>query len=74
MLPYQISASTIHRKIKKQHIKIINLKYQLQHGMINSSYQMDRRLYQINIHVYVNRIENTPELNLKLNLNINLNF
>ena len=34
-------------KYKKSHAKIINLKYQLQHGMNNLNYQMDHILYQI---------------------------
>ena len=35
------------RKKKKSHIKIICLKYQLQHGMENLNYLMDKILYQI---------------------------
>ena len=34
-------------KHKKTHTITINLKYLLQHGMINLNYQMDRNLYQI---------------------------
>ena len=34
-------------KHKKNHTTTINLKYQLQHGTINSNYQMDHILYQI---------------------------
>ena len=41
MLLYQILAYTIDRKIQKSHTKIINLKYQLQLGMINLNYSMD---------------------------------
>ena len=47
MLLYQILAYTIDRKIQKSHTKIINLKYQLQLGMINLSYSMDYVLQQI---------------------------
>ena len=32
---------------KKYHTTIINLKYHLQHGIINLNYQMDHILYQI---------------------------
>ena len=35
MLLYQISTFNIHGKILKSHIRITNLKYQLQHGMKN---------------------------------------
>ena len=35
------------KNIKKNHTIIINLKYKLQHGMINSNYLLDRILYQI---------------------------
>ena len=38
---------TIHGKILKSHAKIINLKYQLQHGIKNLNYLMDHILYQI---------------------------
>ena len=41
MLPYQISMITIQ---KKGHIKTINLKYLLQHGMINLSYLADHTM------------------------------
>ena len=34
-------------KILKSHIRTINLKYQLQHGMKNLNYLMDHILYQI---------------------------
>ena len=37
----------IHGTILKSHAKIIDLKYQLQHGMKTSSYLMDHILYQI---------------------------
>ena len=36
-----------HRKTQKAHTKTINLKYQLQHGMINLNYQMVHILHQI---------------------------
>ena len=35
------------KKIIKSHIMIINLKYQLQHGIKNLNYLMDHILYQI---------------------------
>ena len=38
---------TIHGKILKNHIKIIALRYQLQHGMKNLNYLTDHILYQI---------------------------
>ena len=44
MLPYQILTSTIHEKKLKSRIKTVNLKYQLQGGMINSNYLMDHIL------------------------------
>ena len=47
MLLYQIFAFTICRKIKKSQTKTINLKYQLQRGMINLNYLTDCILYQI---------------------------
>ena len=34
-------------KYKKSHTKLINLKYQLQHGIKNLNYLMDHILYQI---------------------------
>ena len=40
ILLYQILVFTIHGKTKKAHTIIINLKYHLQHGMINLNYQM----------------------------------
>ena len=47
MLLYQILAFTIHGKIEKSHIRKINLKYQLQHGLKNLNYLMDHILYQV---------------------------
>ena len=47
MLLYQVLASNIPGKIKVSHIKAINLKYQLQHGMINLNCLMNQILYQI---------------------------
>ena len=47
MLLYQVLAFNIHGKKLKSHIKIINLKYQLHHGMKNLNYQIDHILYQI---------------------------
>ena len=45
LLFYQILAFTIHGKILKSHMRIINLKYQLQYRMKN--FLMDHILYQI---------------------------
>ena len=47
LLHYQILAFTTHGIILKAHTIIINLKYQLQHGMKNLHYQMDLTQYQI---------------------------
>ena len=47
ILLYQILAFTIHGKIWKSHIDIINLKYQLRHEMKSLSYMMGHILYQI---------------------------
>ena len=41
MIPYGTLTSIIHGKIQKGHTKIINLKYQLQGGMINLNCLMD---------------------------------
>ena len=47
MLLYQILGYTIHGKLSKSHIRTINLKYQLQHGLKDLNYLMDHILYQI---------------------------
>ena len=47
ILPYQILVFIIHRKTYKNHTTTINVKYQLQHGMINLNYLVDHILYQI---------------------------
>ena len=47
MLLHQILADIMHEKIENVHSKIINLKYQLSHGMKNLNYLMDHVLYQI---------------------------
>ena len=47
MLFHQTLVFTIHEKIRKIHTKVINLKYQLQHGMKNWSNLMDHILFQI---------------------------
>ena len=47
MLLYQTLAFTIHRKIQKNHAKIINLKYQLRQRMKTLNYMMDHILYQM---------------------------
>ena len=40
-------AFTTHREILKSNIRIIDLKYQIQHGKKNLNYLMDNVLYQI---------------------------
>ena len=45
MFLYQTLAYTIHRKIYKSHIRMINLKDQHQYGMNNLNYLMDHILY-----------------------------
>ena len=47
MLLYQTLAFTIRGKIKKKNAKIINLKYQLRHGLKGLNYLMAHILYQI---------------------------
>ena len=47
MLLYKTLAFTIHGKIKKCDSKMINLKYQLRHGMKSLKYLIDHLLYQI---------------------------
>ena len=47
ILPYQILVFMLHGEIYKSHIRIINLKFQLRHGMKNFNYLMDHILYQI---------------------------
>ena len=44
---YQTLAFTIHGKISKSHTKIINLKYQLRHGIKSLNYLMDHILCQV---------------------------
>ena len=43
----QIIVFTMHGKILKSHIRIINLNHQLQNGIKNLNYLMDHTLYQI---------------------------
>ena len=47
MLPYQILAFTMQGKIQNSHVKMINITYLLQHGMINLNYLINHILYQI---------------------------
>ena len=47
ILLYQILVFITHGKTSKAHLITMNLKYQLQHGMINLIYLMDHILYQI---------------------------
>ena len=44
MLLYQILAFTMHGKVQKSHTQIINIKYQLRHGMKSFNYLMDHIL------------------------------
>ena len=45
MLPYQTLAFTTHEK--KKHIKIIDLKYQLQHEIKSLNYLRNHILFQV---------------------------
>ena len=45
ILLYQTLVFITHRKLQKAYIITTNLKYQLQHGMINLNYQMGHILY-----------------------------
>ena len=47
MLFYQTLGFNIHEKFSKIPTEIINLKYQLQHGMKSLNHLMDHILYQI---------------------------
>ena len=47
MLLYQILAYIIHGKIQKSNTNLLNLKYQLRHGMKSLNYLMDHILYLI---------------------------
>ena len=47
ILLYQTVVFTMHGKIQKGHTKMMNLKYQFQHGMKSFSYLMDYILDQI---------------------------
>ena len=47
VLLYRMLVFTMHGKISKVHIIIINLKYLHQRGMMNLNYQMDLIPYQI---------------------------
>ena len=47
MLSYQILAFTRHGKIQISHTKIVNLRYQVQHGMLNLHYMLDHIMYLI---------------------------
>ena len=60
---YQILAIIIHGKILKSHIRMINLKYQLRHGMNNLNYLMDNILYvifKIILNIYYKSMEKKP--------------
>ena len=47
VLLYQILVFTIHGETQKAHTRVMNLKYLLQHGVMNLNYQMDHIQYQI---------------------------
>ena len=47
MLLYQTLAFTIYESMQKSNTNIINLKYEIQRGMINLHYITDDMLYQI---------------------------
>ena len=47
MLLYQTLAFIIHGKRLKSYTKIINLKYQLRHGMMSLNYLMDHILHEV---------------------------
>ena len=47
MLLYQILVFIIHGKIQKSHAKIINKKYQINHGMKKLNYMKDHIMYWI---------------------------
>ena len=49
MLLYQISASVLHGKISKNHIKTINLKYKPRRGMKSLNCLIDHILYHIEL-------------------------
>ena len=53
MLLYQTLAFAIHEEILQSQTKIINLTYQLRHGMKSLNYLLDHILYQLFISVSV---------------------
>ena len=48
---------TIHEKMSKTHTKIINLKFQLRHGIKSLNYLMDHVMYEILFSMYLKKIE-----------------
>ena len=50
-------AFTIHGKMSKTHTKIINLKFQLRHGIKSLNYLMDHVMYEILFSMYLKKIE-----------------
>ena len=72
MLFSQTSAFTLNEKISKNHIKIINSKYQLQHGMKNLNYLMDYILYKIFkvvLNVFKNIQKKTDDPSIRISVN-----
>ena len=62
MLSYQILAFTRHGKIQISHIKIVNLRYQVQHGMLNLHYMLDHIMYQISGTILSKSSKNVKQL------------
>ena len=63
---------TIDGKIYKSHIRAINVKYQLQHGMTNLNYLMDFSISDIQDYfeyIFENHEEKTVNLSIRININ-----
>ena len=59
VLLYQILVFTIHGKTKKAHIITIDLKYLLQHGVMNLNYQIDHiqcQIFKIILSIFLRNI------------------
>ena len=65
---YQILVFTIDRKILKSHIRIINLKYQLQHGMKNLNHLMDHIPYIHNYFEYMFKKHGKKTINTSIRI------
>ena len=70
MFLYEILAFTIHEKILKSYTKIINLKYQLLHGITSLNYLMGHilcQLYKITLNISLkNHEEKTDNPSIKM--------